>query len=109
MSNNRTERASAGSISIYRRFMSIIDPALPRSVLLILAICISAQAQITEKATLRTYIETGKYAEAEATARKSLQKTPDSGPIRHELAETLAITGRYTEAITEFERAAAES
>lgn len=64
---------------------------------------------IAQRALLRVYIETGRYAEAEATAKRFLQKTPATGTVRHELAETLAITGRYTEAITEFERAAADS
>src|SRR3954452_14698354 len=68
-----------------------------------------AQAPDTERAQLRNYIETGRYTEAEATAKKFLLKAPDKGPVRHELAEVLAITGRYTEAITEFERAAADS
>ena len=64
---------------------------------------------VAQKALLRVYIETGRYAEAEATAKRLLQKTPDTGSVRHELAEALAITGRYTEAIAEFERAAADS
>ena len=64
---------------------------------------------VAQKALLRVYIETGRYAEAEATAKRFLQKTPETGSVRHELAETLAITGRYTEAIAEFERAAADS
>src|SRR5690349_1381336 len=68
-----------------------------------------AQAPNTEQAQLRAYIETGRYTEAEATAKKFLLKTPDNGPVRHELAEVLARTGRYTEAITEFERAAEDS
>src|ERR1051325_5320588 len=67
-----------------------------------------AQAPDADRAQLRVYIETGRYAEAEAAARKSLLKTPDNGAVRHELAETLALTGRYTEAITEFETAAAK-
>jgi tetratricopeptide (TPR) repeat protein len=46
-------------------------------------------------------METGRYAEAEAAARKS--------GARYELAEVLAITGRYAEAIKEFEQAAKES
>ncbi|HEY4424968.1 MAG TPA: tetratricopeptide repeat protein [Pyrinomonadaceae bacterium] len=110
MASNRTERGSAGSIFIDRRFTRIY-PALPRSVLLLLAICsyAFAQAPNTERAQLREYIETGRYTEAEAAAKKSLLKTPDNGAVRHELAETLALTGRYSEAVTEFERAAADS
>jgi tetratricopeptide (TPR) repeat protein len=64
---------------------------------------------VAQRALLRVFIETGKYAEAEATAKRFLLKTPDTGSVRHELAEALAITGRYTEAIAEFERAAADS
>ena len=64
---------------------------------------------VAQQALLRVYIETGRYTEAETTAKKFLQKTPDNGSIHHELAETFALTGRYTEAIAEFERAAADS
>jgi tetratricopeptide (TPR) repeat protein len=110
MASNRTERGSAGSISTYGRFTRIY-PALPRSVLLLFAISVCALAQTPPdtRAQLRAYIETGRYTEAEAAAKKFLLKTPDNGAVRHELAETLALTGRYTEAITEFERAAADS
>jgi tetratricopeptide (TPR) repeat protein len=70
---------------------------------------LSAHAQSPEpRALLHGYIETGRYAEAEATAKRLLQKSPDDGAVRHELAETYAITGRYTEAVAEFERAAAD-
>lgn len=62
-----------------------------------------------QTAELRKDIETGRYTEAETTAKKLLQKTPDNGAVRHELAEVLALTGRYTEAITEFEHAATDS
>src|ERR1044072_5743922 len=64
---------------------------------------------VAQKALLRVYLETARYAEVEATAKRFLLKTPDTGPVRHELAEALALTGRYTEAIAEFERAAADS
>src|SRR5574338_289934 len=64
---------------------------------------------IAQQALLRVYIDTGRYTDAEATAKKFLQKSPDNGPVHHELAETFALTGRYTEAIAEFERAAADS
>ena len=62
-----------------------------------------------QRGLLRVYIETGRYTEAEATARKFLLKTPENGAVRHQLAETLAITGRHTDAIAEFERAAGDS
>lgn len=64
---------------------------------------------VAQKALLRVFIETGRYAEAEATAKRFLAKTPDAGTIRHELGEALALTGKYTEAIAEFEKAAADS
>src|SRR5215208_5095765 len=41
---------------------------------------------VAQQALLRVYIETGRYADAETTAKKFLQKTPDNGPVRHELA-----------------------
>jgi tetratricopeptide (TPR) repeat protein len=62
-----------------------------------------------QRGVLRVYSETGRYTEAEATAKKFLLKTPENGPVHHELAEIFAITGRYAEAIAEFERAAADS
>ena len=75
------------------------------TLILILAwICVPSSAQDTD---LKTLIDTGKYTEAESTARKVLAKTED-GHIRHQLAEALAATGRYADAITEFERAATD-
>jgi tetratricopeptide (TPR) repeat protein len=65
-------------------------------------------AQQPDVAQLRALIETGKYTEAETTAKRLLTRTPDAGAVRHQLAEVLAITGRYTEAITEFEGAATD-
>lgn len=64
-------------------------------VFILVWICVPVTAQNTD---LKTLIETGRYTEAEAAARKSQS--------HHELGEILAITGRYTEAIAEFERAA---
>ncbi|HEU4711669.1 MAG TPA: tetratricopeptide repeat protein [Pyrinomonadaceae bacterium] len=64
---------------------------------------------VAQKALLRVFIETGRYAEAEATAKRFLTKTPESGTIRHELGEVLALTGKYTEAIAEFEKAATDA
>jgi tetratricopeptide (TPR) repeat protein len=62
-----------------------------------------------ERHLLQAFIETGRYPEAEASAKKFLLKIPAAGPVRHEMAEVLAITGRYAEALTEFERAANDS
>jgi len=67
-------------------------------VFILVWICVPVTAQNTD---LKTLIETGRYTEAEAAARKSQS--------HHELGEVLAITGRYTEAIAEFERAASNS
>jgi tetratricopeptide (TPR) repeat protein len=72
-------------------------------VFILVWICVPSSAQDTD---LKTLIETGKYAEAEATAKRLLAKTPETARVRHQLAEVLAITGRYAEAITEFEHAA---
>jgi cellulose synthase operon protein C len=63
---------------------------------------------LAQRDLLRAYIETGRYTEAEASAKRFLLKTPEAGQVRHELAEVFAITGRYTEAIAEFERASAD-
>jgi tetratricopeptide (TPR) repeat protein len=64
---------------------------------------------LAQRALLRVYIETGRYPEVESTANRFLLKSPEAGGVRHELAEALAITGRYIDAIKEFERAAANS
>jgi tetratricopeptide (TPR) repeat protein len=64
---------------------------------------------VAQQALLRVFIETGRYAEAEATAKRFLTKTPDTAGVRHELGEALAITGKHTEAIAEFERAASDA
>ncbi len=48
---------------------------------------------------LRAYLETGKYKEAETAAKKF-----NSERAKLALAEVYAITGRYSEAIAEFER-----
>ena len=63
---------------------------------------------ISEQNLLRAFIETGRYADAETSARKFLQKSPDAALVRHELGRVFTLTGRYTEAIAEFERAATE-
>jgi tetratricopeptide (TPR) repeat protein len=55
----------------------------------------------SQNTDLKTLIDTGRYTEAEAAARKSQSHA--------ELAEVLAITGRYAEAIAEFESAAKDA
>ena len=62
-----------------------------------------------QKYLLRAYLETGRYAEAEGAAKKFLEKRAEAGGVRHMLAEVLAATGRYDEAVAEFERAARDS
>lgn len=64
---------------------------------------------VAQQALLRVYIETGRYLEAEATAKRFLTKTPETATVRRELGEALALTGKHTEAIAEFERAAADA
>ncbi|HEX8503301.1 MAG TPA: tetratricopeptide repeat protein [Pyrinomonadaceae bacterium] len=59
-----------------------------------------------QRLLLRAQLETGRYAEAEASARLFLEKRRAAGGVRHELAEALAATGRYAQAVEEFERAA---
>ena len=63
---------------------------------------------IAERNLLRALIETGRYVDAESSAKKFLLKVPDAGAVRHQLGLVFALTGRYAEAITEFERATAE-
>jgi tetratricopeptide (TPR) repeat protein len=63
---------------------------------------------IAQEYLLKAFIETGRYAEAETSAKKFLLKTPDAGPVHHQLGEVLSLTGRYSEAITEFELAVAD-
>jgi tetratricopeptide (TPR) repeat protein len=62
-----------------------------------------------EENLLRAYLETGRYLEAETSARKFLLKTPVAASVRYQLAEVFASTGRYPEAIAEFERAGTEA
>ena len=68
----------------------------------------AADAQAEEN-LLRAYLETGRYAEAEAAAKKFLARTAAATGVRHQLAEVFAATGRYTEAIAEFEHAGTDA
>ena len=61
-----------------------------------------------EKSILSALIETGRYVDAESSAKKFLLKVPEAGAVRHQLGLVFALTGRYSEAITEFERATAQ-
>src|ERR1043166_7727771 len=61
-----------------------------------------------EENLLRAYLETGRYFDAEVSAKKCLAKKQAAG-VRHKLGEVFASTGRYAEAIAEFERASAEA
>jgi tetratricopeptide (TPR) repeat protein len=62
-----------------------------------------------EKNLLSAYLETGRYGEAEASAKKFLVKEPGAGGVRHQLAEAFAATGRYVEASADFERAGTDA
>ncbi|HYW71346.1 MAG TPA: tetratricopeptide repeat protein [Pyrinomonadaceae bacterium] len=55
---------------------------------------------------MRAYLETGRYAEAEANAKKFLVKNTAASRVHHQLGEVFALTGRYSQAIGEFEWAA---
>lgn len=86
--------------------MKTVHAKTPNCFFLLLLCALPAFAQTP--AQLRVYLDTGRYTELETTAKRLLQKSPDAGAVRHELAEALAATGRYTEAVAEFERAAAD-
>jgi tetratricopeptide (TPR) repeat protein len=61
-----------------------------------------------QKGLLQAYLETGQYAEAEANAKKFLAlggNEAQSSQARLMLGEIYATTGRYAEAIGEFEKA----
>jgi tetratricopeptide (TPR) repeat protein len=57
----------------------------------------------------KAYIETGKYAEAEARARKFLQSNGSSSAARFALGEALAAIGKYREAAEEYRQAASNT
>jgi tetratricopeptide (TPR) repeat protein len=58
---------------------------------------------------IRAQIETGDYANAEKKARDFLNSHASEGPVRVELGEIELGTGRYSEAASEFERAARDA
>src|SRR5262249_42100980 len=59
-----------------------------------------------QKGLLQAYLETGQYAEAETNAKKFLAMRDNEAQSRLMLGEVYAVTGRYAEAISEFEKAA---
>lgn len=61
---------------------------------------------VAEHNLLLALCEMGRYGEAENSAKKFLLRMPGAGAVRHQLGEVFAITGRYSEAVTEFEQAA---
>ena len=69
----------------------------------------NANDAAAERLLLRAYIDTGRYVEAEAAAKKFLLKNAGAGIVRHQLAEVLMLTGRYAEAVTEYENALKDS
>ena len=65
----------------------------------------NANDAAAQKLLLIAYIDTGRYLEAETAAKKFLLKNAGAGVVRHQLAEVLMLTGRYSDAITEYEKA----
>ena len=61
-----------------------------------------------ERNLLRAFLETGRYAQAESSAKGFLAKHANASRVRHQLGEVYAATGRYGEAAGEFERAGRE-
>ncbi|MDX2032810.1 MAG: tetratricopeptide repeat protein [Blastocatellia bacterium] len=59
-----------------------------------------------QKGLLRAWLETGLYKEAEREARRFAAAPQNEAQARLMLGEALAATGRYPEAIAEFDRAA---
>jgi cellulose synthase operon protein C len=59
-----------------------------------------------QKGLLTAYLETGQYKETERDARKFAAAAENEAQARLMLGEALAATGRYAEAIAEFDRAA---
>ncbi len=53
---------------------------------------------------LQAYLETGQYKEAEREARRFAAQPENEAQSRFVLGEVLAVTGRYPEAISEFEK-----
>ncbi|MDQ3255738.1 MAG: tetratricopeptide repeat protein, partial [Acidobacteriota bacterium] len=61
-----------------------------------------------ERNLLRAFLETGRYAQAESSAKGFLAKHANASRVRHQLGEVYAATGRYVEAAGEFERVGRE-
>jgi tetratricopeptide (TPR) repeat protein len=59
-----------------------------------------------QKGLLTAYLETGQYKEAERDARRFADAPENEAQSRVMLGEVLTTTGRYAEAIAEFDRAA---
>lgn len=55
---------------------------------------------------MRAYLETGRYKEAEDIGAKALSKNNARPRVKHLLGEIYASTGRYAQAVAEFEGAA---
>jgi len=61
-----------------------------------------------ERNLLRAFLGTGRYAQAESSAKGFLAKHANASRVRHQLGEVYAATGRYSEAAGEFERVGRE-
>jgi len=94
----RDSRVNNISLVAYLRILASA-PAL-----LLLISCASAQPATV---SLQSLLDTGKYAEAEQAANAALSAQSNDVRARMALGEAYAATGRYKQAITEFEQASA--
>src|SRR5437764_12725872 len=66
----------------------------------------NASDEPAQRGLVNVLVETGDYAQGESQAKEFLNARPADAMIRVALGELRYQTGRYTEAATEFERAA---
>jgi cellulose synthase operon protein C len=95
-------RFSHKLVASHRRVAHLRILAAPA--LLLLISCASAQPATV---SLQSLLDTGKYADAEQAANAALSAQSQDVRARIALGEAYAATGRYKQAITEFERASA--
>ena len=69
------------------------------------ALTVAQTDESAQRVSLVGLVEAGRYAEAEASAKKLLEKNAAAADVRLMLGEVYAATGRYREAIGEFEAA----
>lgn len=66
---------------------------------------IDSSDESAQRGILRAFLETGRYREGEEWANKIINAHPEVADARQGRAEIFAATGRYAEAISEFEKA----